>query len=128
MKHSGTHGAFLEKSVTEFLAAGDHCRRARDASSAKAGSNGTSPAFSNAARPWLWIQSLMSDMLAHLSPVGRGGASSERREQASPVAFGVADVAHPIATYSVPVKFPMLKLNARRIVTLSDEAHFDFRF
>src|SRR5262249_22916410 len=48
-------------------------------------------------------------------------------EEATPVAFGVEDGAHFIATCPVEVKTAMLQLDARSVLAVGDEAHLDFR-
>src|SRR5262249_48251770 len=48
-------------------------------------------------------------------------------EEATPVAFGVEDGAHFIATCSVKVKTAMLQLDARSVLAVGEEAHLDFR-
>src|SRR5215472_9169240 len=59
--------------------------------------------------------------------LGRGGASSERGKEPSPITLGIEDTAHLIAARSVTIKFPMLELNPSRSLTISDKSHLDFR-
>src|SRR5262249_28348733 len=96
------------------------------------------PALSNAARRWsrdalpspsrirvtkALRPCVIFDMLVCL----RLGGAGERPEETSPVAFRVEDAAHLITACAIAVETPMLKLNARTVLSVGNEAHLDFR-
>src|SRR5262245_10689682 len=57
---------------------------------------------------------------------GLCGNASKHCEQTAPVAFDVEDAPHLVATCSVSIEPAMLELNARHVLAVWNEPHFDF--
>src|SRR6202012_1449425 len=64
--------------------------------------------------------------IRHASLLGLGCNTSEHFEDLAPVAFGVVDSAHLVATLPITIEMAMLQFNACAIGTIDIEAHLDF--
>src|ERR1700677_3695024 len=59
--------------------------------------------------------------------MSRSRDAREQLKQLAPVAFGVEDASHLVATRSVPIKVPVLEFNPRLGVSDRDESNLDLR-